>query len=78
MDEIRSALWSRVSLVLAVICAVIGVYLLVLIHHNWGGGALVLSLLLVKAVLAVLALLHVRDRLLELKAKEAGDEGTAS
>ncbi|GAA3420310.1 hypothetical protein [Streptosporangium vulgare] len=47
MDKmIRSTLWSRVSLILAVMCAVIAVYLLVLMYQNWGGGALVLSLLL--------------------------------
>ncbi|MFF5115055.1 hypothetical protein [Streptosporangium sp. NPDC000509] len=79
MDKmIRSVLWSRVSLALVAMCAVIAVYLLVLIHQNWGGGALVLSLLLLKAVAAGLALLHVRDRLQELKAKEAEGGGTTS
>ncbi|MEU4537705.1 hypothetical protein AB0G15_22875 [Streptosporangium sp. NPDC023825] len=75
---IRSTLWSRVSLILAVMCAVIAVYLLVLMYQNWGGGALVLSLLLLKAVVGSLALLHVRDRLHELKTKEAAEEGPTS
>ncbi|MET7336015.1 hypothetical protein [Nonomuraea sp. NPDC005650] len=74
MDNIKTLAWKVGLPVLAVACAVIAVFLIITMYQRWGDGALILSLLLVKAVIGVVACIYARETIQRWKAAEAAKD----